>query len=88
MLADTQKYMYTEQLHYVNVCAFVKTKKGLMYHLLLIRKKKFSYGLHESSIDSCTRVPVHLNNTRISVVFVRRNDKKKRRRNNQMCSLY
>lgn len=38
MLADTQKYMYTEQLHYVNVCAFVK-KKGLMYHLLLIRNK-------------------------------------------------
>lgn len=27
MLADTQKYMYTEQLHYVNVCAFVKKKK-------------------------------------------------------------
>lgn len=26
MLADTQKYMYTEQLHYVNVCAFVKKK--------------------------------------------------------------
>lgn len=28
MLADTQKYMYTEQLHYVNVCAFVKKKRG------------------------------------------------------------
>lgn len=27
MLADTQKYMYTEQLHYVNVCAFVKKKE-------------------------------------------------------------